>query len=136
MLSWFPDDSATDNFERMGPGEKEELIEFLSKIVNNVGGMGRIEWMNADKDGIHLHTSYDDYCRGCHMGTIERDYNMPWEILLGDRSVESWRKEQDELFNKEEARKKEEERLLTIARREAEERATFERLKQKFGKPA
>ena len=93
-----------------------------------------IENISFSKDNLTIGYTWDDYCRGCHMGTIYESYTIHNDVFFSEQSLGKWIQEEDE----KRAKKKERERKLKEAedrkhQRELE-RKQYERLKAKFEK--
>ena len=101
------------------------LEEFTSSPIENI---------SFNKDGLTIGYTWDDYCRGCHMGTIYESYTIPNDIFFSDQSLAKWVQEEDENRAKKKEREKKRKEAEDRKRQRDLERKQYERLKAKFEK--
>ena len=127
-----------DTLNRRSPAQKQVLASLIAWAINRIGdlGAGDIEMLEATDFGVRVHTGYDDYCRGCFMERIRKEYEIPWDVFLSAADLGRWLKDYDAHRAEIERRKREAEerakREHEDRQREERERAEYLRLKAKF----
>lgn len=111
--------------------DKKDTCEL---VIYRLSEFGRIDNMGVGFDGVvYIRTSYEDYCRNCHMGTIEEDWIISLESLMDPGfNIDNWRAE-EEVKRKEAVdlilkKKKQQE----IERQHVKDLETYQELKKKF----
>ena len=76
--------------------DHEKLISMTEWLLNRVQDFanGRVDSVNV-YDGVTINSSYEDFCRGCHMGTINSSIKVPFDIFYSNsyasRKIEATR---------------------------------------------
>ncbi len=140
-MKWFDkegffDITKVDNIEQL-----QEICVRVNDRANKIWDDDREIFFNDTY--VTIKYSWEDYCRGCHMGTETEYVEIPNEIFFSNYSLSQWQQEEAEKkkIDEEKAAKKKAAADKKQKKAEAKEAAIrkeqkdiddYERLKQKY----
>lgn len=93
-----------------------------------------ITYIGSGRENFVIEHEWDDYCRGCHMGTHQDSYTIPNDIFFSEQSLRTWICEEDKRRKEKKEKERQKKEKADQRARAKQERQDYERLKAKFEK--
>lgn len=110
----------------------EQAQWFMNRIEQFSSNRIEEVFINETDEMVHLTTSYEDYCMGCHMGTERESFGIPFGIFFSHINPKQWLDERKARLDAEKKAKEEQSRLEQQRIIERSEREELARLSRKY----
>ena len=113
--------------------DHEKLISMTEWLLNRVQDFanGRVESVNV-YDGVTINSSYEDFCRGCHMGTINSSIKVPFDIFYSNSYAKDYIDKIENEKKEIERKEKEEKERKKVQARINQRKNLYRELKKEF----